>query len=206
VQPNGCTFEEDGAWWKCNQTVALIAWIDSIGSARPDPLDRPEPQLSEDLMTTTQPRASIDVDTRSVTRTVRVAARPDAVWRAISEPEHVAGWFGDACETDDGGPFAVGTRGRLHFEGHGWFPFEVTRVEQGRLLAYRWGQSADEPERMTEAEFTLEPDHDGTYLTVNETGFTGDTDEALRTALDGNREGWDGELDELVEYIESRAW
>lgn len=157
-------------------------------------------------MTTTQPHASIDLDTRSVTRTVRVAAGPDAVWRAISEPEHVAGWFGAACETDDGGPFAVGTRGRLHFEGYGGFPFEVTRVEPGRLLAYRWGQSPDEPERMTEAEFTLEPDRDGTYLTVHETGFTGDTDDALRAALDGNREGWDVELDDLVEYVESRAW
>jgi uncharacterized protein YndB with AHSA1/START domain len=155
-------------------------------------------------MTTTQSRATIDLDARSVTRTVRVAAGPDAVWRAISEPEHVAGWFGDG--TDDGGALAAGTRGRLHFEGYGWFPFEVTRVEPGRLLAYRWGQSPDEPERMTEAEFTLRPDGDGTYLTVHETGFSGETEDDVRAALDGNREGWDGELDELVEYVESRSW
>ncbi|WP_020015412.1 SRPBCC domain-containing protein [Promicromonospora sukumoe] len=157
-------------------------------------------------MTTTQPRASVDVAERSVTRTVRVAAGPDAVWRAISEPEHVAGWFGDGCETEDGGPFAPGTTGRLHFEGYGWFAFEVTRVEPGRLLAYRWGQSAEDPDIMTEATFTLEPDGAGTYLTVHETGFTGDTDDAVRAALDGNREGWDVELDELVEYVESRSW
>lgn len=157
-------------------------------------------------MTTTQPRATIDLEARSVTRTIRVAAGPDAVWRAISEPEHVAGWFGDGCETDDGGPLAAGTRGRLHFEGYGWFAFEVTRVDPGRLLAYRWGQSPDEPERMTEAEFTLRRDGDGTYLTVHETGFSGATENDVRTALDGNREGWDSELDELVEYVESRAW
>lgn len=157
-------------------------------------------------MTTTQPSATVDLDARSVTRTVRIAAGPAAVWRAISEPEHVAGWFGDGCETDDGGPLGPGTRGRLHFEGYGWFAFEVTRVEPGHLLAYRWGQSAEEPERMTEAEFTLRQDGDGTYLTVYETGFSGDTDDAVRTALDGNREGWDGELDELVEYVESRTW
>ena len=157
-------------------------------------------------MTTTQPRATIDLEARSVTRTIRVAAGPDAVWRAISEPEHVASWFGDGCETDDGGPLAAGTRGRLHFDGYGWFAFEVTRVDPGRLLAYRWGQSPDEPERMTEAEFTLWRDGDGTYLTVHETGFSGATENDVRTALDGNREGWDSELDELVEYVESRAW
>jgi uncharacterized protein YndB with AHSA1/START domain len=157
-------------------------------------------------MTTTQPRATVDLEARSITRTVRVAAGPDAVWRAISEPEHVARWFGDGCETDDGGPLGAGTRGRLHFEGYGWFPFEVTRVEPGRLLAYRWGQSPDAPERMTEAEFTLRPDADGTYLTVHETGFSGATEDDVRAALDGNREGWDGELDELVEYVESRSW
>lgn len=157
-------------------------------------------------MTTTQPSATIDLDARSVTRTVRVAAGPDAVWRAITEPEHVAGWFGDGCETDDGGPLSTGTRGRLHFEGYGWFPFEVTRAEQGRLLAYRWAQSPDDTERMTEAEFTLESDGDGTILTVHETGFSGETDDAVRAALDGNREGWDGELDELVQYVESHAW
>ncbi|GAA4711902.1 putative conserved protein YndB, AHSA1/START domain [Promicromonospora umidemergens] len=157
-------------------------------------------------MTTTQPGATVDLDARSITRTVRVAALPEAVWRVLSEPEHVAGWFGDECETDDGGPLAVGTKGRLHFEGYGWSVFEVTRAELGRLLAYRWGQSADEPERMTEAEFTLRPDGDGTYLTVHETGFSGDTDDAVRAALEGNRGGWDAELDELVEYVESRAW
>jgi uncharacterized protein YndB with AHSA1/START domain len=157
-------------------------------------------------MTTTQPRATVDLDTRSVARTVRIAATPAAVWRAISEPEHVAAWFGDGCETDDGGPLGPGTRGRLHFEDYGWFAFEVTRVEPGRLLAYRWEQAPNDPQRMTEAEFTLEPDGDGTYLTVHETGFTGDTDDAVRTALDGNREGWDGELDELVEYVESHTW
>lgn len=157
-------------------------------------------------MTTTQPRASVDVAERSVTRTVRVAAGPDVVWRAISEPEHVAGWFGDGCETEDGGPFTSGAKGRLHFEGYGWFAFEVTRVEPGRLLAYRWGQSAEDPDRMTEATFTLEPDGAGTCLTVHETGFTGDTDDAVRAALDGNREGWDVELDELVAYVESRSW
>lgn len=157
-------------------------------------------------MTTTQPGATVDLDARSVTRTIRVAARPAAVWRVLSEPEHVAGWFGDECETDDGGPLVVGTKGRLHFEGYGWSVFEVTRAEPGRLLAYRWGQSADEPERMTEAEFTLRPDGDGTYLTVHETGFSGDTDDAVRAALDGNRAGWDGELDELVAYVESRTW
>lgn len=157
-------------------------------------------------MTTTQPRARIDLEARSVTRTVGVSAGPDAVWRAISEPEHVAGWFGDGCETDDGGPLVAGTRGRLHFEGYGWFAFEVTRVEPGRLLAYRWGQSPDDPERMTEAEFTLRADGDGTYLTVHETGFSGDTEDGVRAALDGNREGWDAELDELVEYVESRTW
>jgi uncharacterized protein YndB with AHSA1/START domain len=162
--------------------------------------------MSEELMTTTQPRATVDLDARSVTRTVRVAARPDAVWRAISEPEHVAGWFGDGCETDDGGPLGPGTRGRLHFEGEGWSAFEVTRVEPGRLLAYRWGQSPDEPDRMTEAEFTLREDGDGTSLTVHETGFSGDTDAAVRAALDGNRGGWDIELDELVGYVESRTW
>ncbi|WP_125775866.1 SRPBCC domain-containing protein [Antribacter gilvus] len=157
-------------------------------------------------MTTQTTAASIDLDARTVTRTVRVPARPHAVWRALTEPEHVAGWFGDACETTDGAPFAVGGRGRLHFEGYGWFPFEVTRLDPGELLAFRWGQSVDDPDHYTEATFTLVADGDATVLTVLETGFTGADDDAVRAALEGNREGWDGELDELVAYVGSREW
>lgn len=150
--------------------------------------------------------ASIDLDARTVSRTVRVAAPPGAVWRALTEPAHVAGWFGDACETDDGGPFRLGGRGRLHFEGYGWSKFEVTRLEEGRVVALRWGQVLDAPDDGTEALFTLTPDDDGTRLDLVESGFTGADDEAVKAALDGNRGGWDAELDELVAYVESTSW
>lgn len=153
---------------------------------------------------TTQTLSSVDLDARTVTRTVRIAAGPDAVWRALTEPEHVAGWFGDTCETDDGGPFTLGSRGRFHFGGHGWSAFQVTRLDAPRELAFRW--AAPEVEDGTEAVFTLAPDGEGTRLTVVETGFDRADDATAQSALEDHRQGWNSELDELVAYVESRQW
>lgn len=57
--------------------------------------------------------------------------------------------------------------------------------------------------RSTVFRFTLEPIASGTQLTVVESGFETLSDPAA--SLEGNRGGWDFELDELVAYLEGGA-
>lgn len=94
------------------------------------------------------------------------------------------------------------------FDGHGDFPVQIESLDEPRMIAYRWGndngRSPDparvDPERSTVFTFTLEPLPTGTRLTVVETGFDRLADPTA--SMEGNRAGWDSELDELVDYLE----
>ncbi|MFE3290324.1 SRPBCC family protein [Rhodococcus sp. NPDC059234] len=154
-------------------------------------------------MTNTQ-AAVIDADRYTVSRTVVVNATRAAVWRALTDPEHIAKWFGQTATLD---ALEVGARGTFGWPDHGVFPMMVTEVDEPNHFAYRWYTQSGEfdVDRATEARFSLVEEGATTVLTVVETGFDriSDDEEVRRSGLDGNRQGWDAELDELVEYLES---
>jgi uncharacterized protein YndB with AHSA1/START domain len=148
----------------------------------------------------------VDSAALTVSRSVTIDAPVDKVWAAITEPRHIARWFGQSAELEG---TSVGARGVFSFDGYGDFPVEVEEVDPPRMIAYRWSNDnarAISPERVdrehsTVFRFTLERQGSGTRLTVVESGFGAMTDPAA--SLDGNRRGWDSELDELVEYLEA---
>ena len=83
----------------------------------------------------------------------------------------------------------------------------VERVEEPTVFGFTWhifGLPEDDPRR-TYVEFTLEPAGAGTRLTVVESGFAQLTEDAHRSAYDGNTKGWASELGELVEYLDAAA-
>ena len=158
-------------------------------------------------MTTNQP-AVADLDGLTVTRAVTIAAPVEKVWAAITEPRHIARWFGQRAVLDE---LAVGARGVFSFDGYGDFPVRIDELEPLRAIAYRWSndnaRALDprdvDPEHSTVFRFTLEPIAEGTWLTLVESGFGTLADPVA--SLEGNRGGWTSELDELVAYVEGRA-
>jgi uncharacterized protein YndB with AHSA1/START domain len=73
------------------------------------------------------------------------------------------------------------------------------------VFGFTWhiyGLPEDDPRR-TYVEFTLEPDGAGTRLTVVESGFAQVSQDAHRTAFDGNTRGWASELAELAAYLDA---
>ncbi|NII69348.1 SRPBCC family protein [Microbacterium ulmi] len=152
-------------------------------------------------MTTNDP-AVVDGDAFTVRRTITIAARPEKVWAAITEAEHIARWFPQAAVLDE---VAVGASGTFIFDGYGAFPVRIEELDPPHVIAYRWGSDNShavpiDPERSTVFRFTLEPVDGGTRLTVVESGF--ETLADPRSSMEGNRGGWDAELDELVAYLE----
>lgn len=156
-------------------------------------------------MTNTQ-AAVVDVDRYTVSRTVVVNAPRAKVWRALTDPAHIAKWFGQTARID---ALEVGARGSFGWDGHGEFPLEITEVDEPETFAYRWFTQGGEFDfdRATEARFTLAEEGETTVLTVVETGFDrlSDEEETRRGQLESNRQGWDGELDELVAYLEAAS-
>lgn len=150
-------------------------------------------------MTAHQTTALVDDATSSVTRTVRVAAPPARVFEVLTREDLVAQWFGQRASLPD---LRVGGTGTLGWDGQDDVPLRIEAYDPPRRFAFAWPGCGGELQPGTDltATFTLEPDGDGTLLTVVETGFDQLGDDRLRQ-LEDHRGGWTSELDELVELV-----
>jgi uncharacterized protein YndB with AHSA1/START domain len=121
----------------------------------------------------------------------------EKVWRAITEPDELAQWFGHRAELD----LRPGGAGAMTWEEHGRFAVRVEAVEPPTRLVWSWVHEPDvdfEDAPATRVEWLLtEREGGGTTLRLVETGF--------RTELHHkqNTGGWDEELAELVTLLAS---
>ena len=122
---------------------------------------------------------------------------PDTVWRALTDPTEVAGWFGETAEFKA----ELGGEGYFGWESHGRFAMRIEEFDPPTRLVWRWGREPDkslDETHSTLVEWTLLPREDGgTTLLLKESEFA--TDQS-RQENDG---GWQHELGELVEYLAS---
>jgi uncharacterized protein YndB with AHSA1/START domain len=98
------------------------------------------------------------------TRAVTLPGDTDSVWRAITEPDAVEGWFGARVEWD----LRPGGRARFGFGSSGGEVREgvVDDVQPGRSLRFRWWPASGG--QVSEIAYELEAGEDGTLLTVTE--------------------------------------
>ncbi|MGH9281102.1 MAG: SRPBCC family protein [Acidimicrobiales bacterium] len=129
-------------------------------------------------------RLSASGDRWALTFTRRLPHSPEKVWRALTEPEHLAAWFPSGIE----GERAAGAKLRFPF------PQAEGPTEEGEMLAF-------EPPRLMELRwaddvlrFELRPDGEGTVLTLVDT-----FDELGKAARDAA--GWHVCLDALVLHL-----
>jgi uncharacterized protein YndB with AHSA1/START domain len=136
-----------------------------------------------------------------IERVVEIAHPPATVWAALTTAEGLSGWFGEEATID----LRPGGAARMSWANGSTAEMRIERVEEPRVFGYTWhvyGLPDDDPRR-TYVEFTLEPDGDGTRLTVVETGFAQLPDDVHDKAFGGNVEGWANELGELVTYLDA---
>ena len=114
-----------------------------------------------------------------------LAHPPEKVWRAITEPEHLAHWFPTTIEGDRaaGAPLRFGPAPGM---GEG-FDGEVLAYEPPAVLEFRWGTDV--------LRLEVEPDGDGSRLTLLDT-----IDELGKAARDGA--GWHTCLDQLDHHLD----
>jgi uncharacterized protein YndB with AHSA1/START domain len=138
----------------------------------------------------------------SITRTVHIGAHRSAVWAAITEPELISEWFGDATRLD----LRVGGVGVLTWDAHGSVRLVVEEIDEPNSFAFRWARDFDidpTPGASTLVRFTLADRDGGTELTVVESGWEDVAGDVTRGMAD-NSAGWIEELDELVAFLEKQ--
>lgn len=144
-----------------------------------------------------------------VRKSLVLKAAPERVWKAITDPTELASWFPDESadfqpEGGYDGFFVWARKERASGDcGGGSFAVRVEKAEPPHTLVWSWAHDADTPfenTKSTRVAWKLSATEDGgTLLELHETGFENLQD---RSSNDG---GWDHELGELVEYLESAA-
>jgi uncharacterized protein YndB with AHSA1/START domain len=141
-----------------------------------------------------------------IEREIVIEAPRERVWAVLTQPEHIAQWFGDTAEID----LRAGGKAAFGWTEHGRHEAMVERVDPPGFFSYRWARGTDTAPTAGEAtlvEFTLSAHGNGTLLRVVETGFDSlnlTEDERGRASAD-NTQGWISELGELKEYAERPA-
>ena len=124
------------------------------------------------------------IDTAEVLFERRFAAPRERVWRALTDPEELAGWLAPA-EID----LQVGGSVVLKFD-DGDERGTITELRPTEVLAYTW----NEGETDSLVRFELESEGDGTRLTLRHT-FEGEVD------LPSYGGGWHHHLEQLVAQV-----
>ena len=136
----------------------------------------------------------------SLTLKRRFNAAPEKVYAAWTQPAQIAQWFGpDAggvqrAETD----LRAGGRFTIAFNTEDGEEHQVNgvyrEVVRNKKLVFTWAWRST-PERESLVTVLIEPDGDGSLLTLTHEQFF---DEAAR---DRHRHGWTGSLDKLERYL-----
>ena len=130
----------------------------------------------------------------SIEREIVIAAAPERVYAIVTEPEHIAQWFGDAGAERAGDVITVRWASGSSAE------LRIVNEDPPRAFAYRWDSTIRVGDTLVE--FTITPEGDRTRLKVVESGW-----ESLPTGADeqqrlreSNRQGWERELGDLERY------
>ncbi|HET9312173.1 MAG TPA: SRPBCC domain-containing protein [Actinomycetota bacterium] len=129
-----------------------------------------------------------------IRKDVTIDVDREQVWAALTVADQLKRWFPTKDARVDLRP-----GGELYLE---WDEDIATgifdEIDPPNRLVYRWHPGGDDLPATT-VEFTLDdaPDGTGTRLTVVERGFS----QLPADKRDGNVEGWESELAELVEYL-----
>jgi uncharacterized protein YndB with AHSA1/START domain len=137
-----------------------------------------------------------------IERDVLIDAPVEVVWDVVTQPDHIAGWFGDKAELD----LRPGGDAAFTWTEHGMTAqARVERVEPPTAFSFRWGLgNAEAPTSglSTLVEFVLAAEGAGTRLRVVESGFAqlDATEEERAAYYDDHADGWRQELGELVDH------
>lgn len=145
--------------------------------------------------------------TDRITRQIQIDATLAQVWHALTDATLFGEWF---CVAFDD-PFLVGetTTGKMTYPGHEGVPWiSVTEImDPMKRFDFRWPHtSADEDVHSDTVwltvSFKLEPQGNGTLLTVTESGFAALPEDQRISMLRDNAQGWDIQTANVKRYAE----
>ena len=137
------------------------------------------------------------VDTKAIEKVITIAARPETVFRLLTDPHEWVRWKGKIAQLEPrpGGTFHVDFQNDKDV-----VDGRFVEVIPSRRVVFTWGWqgSPTVPPGSSTVEIDLEPDGDGTRLRLVHRGLP-------EAALASHTEGWDYFLPRLVSVAEGRV-
>ena len=150
-------------------------------------------------------------ETSRIDRTIDIAAPPDRVWHALTDPDEVAAWFKVKIE----GQFKPGAELRMTSTQADYagvrFSVRIKEMTPPRRVVWEWHPGAVDPaidysrEPFTTVTFVVEPAPNGTRVTLSETGFDEIALERRAKVFADNSQGWTTVLGWLQSHVEAAA-
>jgi uncharacterized protein YndB with AHSA1/START domain len=139
----------------------------------------------------------VTVDTKAIEKVITIAARPETVFRLLTDPHEYVRWKGTLAQLEPraGGDF------RVDFPADkGTVLGKFVEVVPNRRVVFTWGWQDNEivPPGSSTVEIDLEPDGNGTRLRLVHRGLP-------EGAIAQHTEGWDYFLPRLTNVAEGRA-
>ena len=141
-------------------------------------------------------------DLSRIEQRVYLKAKPERVWRALTDRAEFASWWGSEVSEE----FAEGKTVKMVHEGE-MVPVDIVEMRPPSRLVWRWHPGAREKdvdyakEPKTTVSFDLAPFHEGTLLTVRETGFDATKLARRPRAFTDNVNGWLGQAAALQKFL-----
>ena len=145
-----------------------------------------------------------------IDRTIEIAASPERVWRALTDPRELSDWFQVTIDGEiRAGNEVWMTSTHKGYEGQR-FAVEFVELTPPRRMVWRWHPGAVDAavdysrEARTTVTFTLEAAGRGTRLSMAETGFDEITLARRAAVYKDNNQGWDEVLQQLQTHVEAK--
>jgi uncharacterized protein YndB with AHSA1/START domain len=138
----------------------------------------------------------VTVSTKAIEKVVRIAARPETVFRLLTDPKEYIRWKGNLAQLEPrpGGLY------RVDFADKGVAAGRYVEVVPNRRVVFTWGWEGNDavPPGSSTVEIDLEPDGEGTRLRLVHRGLPDG-------AIASHTEGWDFFLPRLTNVAEGRG-
>jgi uncharacterized protein YndB with AHSA1/START domain len=141
------------------------------------------------------------METLAVERSVLIDGAPEVVWEAITDPKHLEQWYAPGC------PWEIpalqeGATIKFHNTDTDIQLATIEVLEPLREFTLRWQLDPMHPGLTLTNTFRLEPESDGTRVTVSQAGYESLPDDMRQEQLEQDGEAYAAIAEGLKSYLE----
>jgi uncharacterized protein YndB with AHSA1/START domain len=137
----------------------------------------------------------------AVERSILIKASPEAVWNAITDPKHLEQWYAPGCPWEIPA-LEAGATVKFHNTDTDIQLATIESVEPLREFSLRWQLDPMHPGLTLTNTFLLQPENDGTRVTISQAGYESLPDGMGREQLEQDAQAYTAIAESLKSYLE----